>query len=1315
MYPGTKKRKNAVVGQSVVSTEQTNDNAKPQQQEQKRPKRSRDEIDNVSDTKNAIDRINDDAATTTTNNNNNSNNITYLEEQKTIHGITLQAWRQRRDQILTQREAAIVTKRELLDQRDKILIRQKNLEETRMKHISLQSNLIESLNKSRERLRRLTILLQEEEQEQEVSANDENDDDDVIRSKQKLQLSESDCTTSREELEDVDNNDGVVDDHQIQQGRQEQNISTKQQELENSSPSFSQHYHHHLPLAYNPYRINNSNKQLIRYHSFLGEEGKKTFSHPRRRSLLGFLPYLDATQVGEYLTLMLREAKTFDDEINNNQDLEKSLRRKLLENTCLDILLLTSSTTTSHIEEKSKLDTTNNNVVIDLTEDNSVNDDNKGDDDDNIVDSKLYSINPNISLCPYEMDGVCADDLCPYQHTSKDTKVMARERLPLPSLSSFLSATPIGTEKKPKNGKTQQKTSTIVATVKTNTETAITTLEATTEKNNEYEGLLGGTEEREDQDENVFGREEDLMMLPPSNSPGDSDEENENDSDDELDRGNDSDDEAQEGSLPLSAPSSMNQDTDLKTRNCDKGAFWWGGKLPSSRKPSLPTDETDTPCKKVELSITDILKETFGIVIHTMKRSETTTTTTDRLEVKGMLLLNVDASDKILNWLETLGRLVDASRLAMHGGLDCVALTVSRMYKGDGFLKDLTFDGDSDHLHSLIAFFKLMESQAEVSWFHERESQLSCFQTAFATQIGMSILSWSLGTKWKTLHLADEGGNRTEEKTTSTQSVSLEAICKICWDIMRRPPIKNAYRMRSFDGEELKRLLLKDASKDNPAANSIDQLKNLKHLILWAQKQFAIPPYDKLHLSDQLLEERLKETWLICRKFLRDYQESSSIEQFDFELQCLKVVIVMGYAIFGSLTSFASAAADGARKKDRKWILISSHSGSNLAAWTILDGSIVRILKELRKHTADIPLLDLALAPLYSCSVASASFLRNYSAAQQRLVDCLKRTTFSDMLSYSELLWSQLVQLRMSLPNESTSSVSVASNLLTGKKPSKRDDDFSWEQSSVVKEETRLLVSKLESTGINLRHVVLWGDWMLSLMIQNNDDADNQNSSTKLLLLLQADTPNKSDDSTSIHMKKDLQRLQNLSINAGRTYPPITPLPQLPLFLLHAGHFLTDLNLNMCGLNHLPRSFGLYFPNLKRMNLSHNELTELPESFQNMTRRMKFLEEFYTDHNRLESLPSNIFSNTTGTTSSSSGSGLSSLQQTSSPLRILDLSYNRLTSIPSLVATTLTHLEVLELNNNLLIDLTMMDLSRLALKLPTLREMTHENQKDVKE
>jgi len=676
---------------------------------------------------------------------------------------------------------------------------------------------------------------------------------------------------------------------------------------------------------------------------------------------------------------------------------------------------------------------------------------------------------------------------------------------------------------------------------------------------------------------------------------------------------------------------------------------------------------------------------------------------------------------KIMDWFKTLGRLVDASRLALHGGLDCIAITISRMNRGGSLFKDQ------------VAFLELMKIQTEVSWFYEKESfQFSCFQTSFVTQMGMSILSWSLGAKWRTLHLVNGEGNQTK-KNLFSHLITLEAVCKECWDALRQPTVKNTNTMPLFDREELKRLLWKDTPQniitpiglqnkfhgnDNYAANSVDQLSNLKCVILWAQEKFAIPSYNKLQASDQRLEERLNDVWLVARKFLLKYQKSGSLEQSNFDLQCLKVVVVMAYAIIGCLTSFASAVAGGLRNRDRNWRLSSSHSGSNLAAWTLLDVSIVRILKDLRRHIANVPLLDLALAPLYSCSIASVSFLRNYSAAQHRLEDCLKmrsRNTSFNMLSYSELMWSQLVQLRMSLPNESTTNSCIVENLPTGMKPSQRDDCFSWEPSLTVKEENRLLIAKLKSTGIYLRHVVLLGDWMLSL-IQANDAVNSTTS--KKLLMLQTDTSSETNQSAMIYMKKDLRRLQNLSTSIGRAYPPPSPLPQLPLFLLYSGHSLRGLNLDRCCLDRLPRSFGLYFPNLEKLNLAHNELKELPESFQNMCQRMNFLQEFHANHNRLESLPSNIFSNTTGISSTVGSSPMafgSSLQKVqTSPLRILNLSYNRLTLIPSLVATTLTHLEVLKINNNLLVDVTMIDLSRVVLKLPMLREMTHENQNHIK-
>ena len=49
-------------------------------------------------------------------------------------------------------------------------------------------------------------------------------------------------------------------------------------------------------------------------------------------------------------------------------------------------------------------------------------------------------VDPHVTLCPYEISGVCVDPYCSYQHLGNRPLgcVLPREFLPLPSLQSFM-------------------------------------------------------------------------------------------------------------------------------------------------------------------------------------------------------------------------------------------------------------------------------------------------------------------------------------------------------------------------------------------------------------------------------------------------------------------------------------------------------------------------------------------------------------------------------------------------------------------------------------------------------------------------------------------------------------------------------------------------------------------------------------------------------------------------------------------------------------------------------------------------------------
>jgi hypothetical protein len=149
-----------------------------------------------------------------------------------------------------------------------------------------------------------------------------------------------------------------------------------------------------------------------------GEEKEERSASPMKtRDLYVMLPGLPAVSIEPILLISVREASASDHldnasaNLNTDRDV-RSHRRDLLWNTCLDLLQW---------------------GCPDDDDDNDTHQEEKDLHDDPPVTQTLSMLDPNVSLCPYELSGVCADDFCPYQHMDKGS-MLPRERLILPSL-----------------------------------------------------------------------------------------------------------------------------------------------------------------------------------------------------------------------------------------------------------------------------------------------------------------------------------------------------------------------------------------------------------------------------------------------------------------------------------------------------------------------------------------------------------------------------------------------------------------------------------------------------------------------------------------------------------------------------------------------------------------------------------------------------------------------------------------------------------------------------------------------------------------
>jgi hypothetical protein len=1114
-----------------------------------------------------------------------NSDILNLEEHVKLHEATLAAWRQRRDQILVDQELASSRKQQFLNQRARIQERKAMLMQSQEKNSSLQQSLQDSLLKSRERLQRLTTL-EAMIEEQGAGKNEE------------IEQGEGDAQGNPslpDENDVIASSDKVIHTETRFEHGTDTGIKCNGEENHSTQTFISS-----LPMVEKLDRFNS----LQHYHSGRSKRSSK------QRTVVPFLPSLEANRVEEYLLVSQREGNALD---VNNSDLSTSDRRKLLDNTCLDIFMLAT------INSKRAMHSTSPTA--------------KG------ISAKTTFLDPNLSLCPYELAGVCADDLCPYQHTVKQPNIIARERLPLPDTKSLLR---------------QNEGTTILAKQAESNALGQSNPPAEKEEvfNRAEENGNAGDSSNSDLHEvdgsNDSGLEEEFMVLPPAGGVSESE-----DGEEEMASENSVGSDDNEASLPISG-FSTNQ---LKPHStCERIGFWWEDELSSSPPGS-------------SLSISSILKDLFGIVLHQVPL----VTNEIRIEVIGTLLShnNCETATDTVDICKILGRLVDALRLCVHAGRFDVAKPICEAFHGGRMLAS----GENESLVRILG--NALQRQVHTAWDFGEDSSLSLFELELNVQANMAMISWLLQAAGH--HLEECPKTERNERSLHLAWLS-EAISDLDGDFFGAP-VDLLEGNFSFHMQELKTFFTLDEHSKWQKAQLDVQIEQMKGLCRWARLAFLSIE------ADDTLTQRLVQLWTRLRIFLNKlHSAGSDDENRPFcdtlkNLQELKVSVAMGIAILGCLSLLASNS--------------SGENGNEFSEWHALDEAIYTILKSMPRELRQTPMLELVMTPMYAASTAASAFLRHYSTSQQRLENYLhltfpplKHSPTSTLLSHSELLWSQLIQLRMSLPGESPfvlhePSYNNGNNPLTI-----QAKNSPWEPSVAVKDTNRLIRQKIELLEILMHHVVLWGDELLL--------AEVDHSKTHLLLHCASSDGDEIFEPASFNWNEQFgHRLQGGDTYA-QSYYPLSPLPFQVLIL---GHVFVQLNLSHASLHCIPQSFGLYFPNTKTLDLSHNRLKNLPDSFRYLQKQMESLEIFLLNHNLLETLPDEIFSIT--------GKGS---QLRSSHIRVWNVSHNRLKNLPPLVPNAVACLEELWLDHNCLTDMTIVDLSRLAIKLPTLRHLTYDHQ-----
>eukprot|EP00934_Nitzschia_sp_Nitz4_P007081 Nitzschia sp. Nitz4//scaffold208_size52459//1522//4915//NITZ4_006804-RA/size52459-augustus-gene-0.5-mRNA-1//-1//CDS//3329541633//7071//frame0 len=550
--------------------------------------------------------------------------------------------------------------------------------------------------------------------------------------------------------------------------------------------------------------------------------------------------------------------------------------------------------------------------------------------------------------------------------------------------------------------------------------------------------------------------------------------------------------------------------------------------------------------------------------------------------------------------LRLFAGLIDSIRLSIHAGRFDLALKAS--------LSCVAWNRDKPAW--LVSIAQRLQATANNAFVSRGGGSLSFVRSQFTNQASLAFLSLHLSLACSSIGY----GNAAQPRTPLFHDAVLACIDSLLeseasTDFVTTKPVDDLKVVLSS--------IVSVSTNESTEDTSIvirDRFIVLKVAMEWIQKNINPSTIRESMVHERRLHD-LFDSFRTCLSKKEDY------DQINF----VSVVVLFGLATLGILEYLSAEASE----RDPP----PPSLASDLAVWTGVISDTLRSLSKGNSNLEKMPFLDLLLAPLHAAIVSANVFLRQYDRAfnhlQDRLSQEITHTRPTSLLQFSELLWSQFLQLRMALPSGNVNTIPAK-----GEKGKVKSKEFQWALSKAVTADNWRLVAKLEYLGIYLHHISLWGDSIL-LQAWNGPPSEKETSLSQILsLIFQSGQP-----STSLQLSLDL---------APEEEPPSnqkvdSQISRVPLSLLLAGETLLDLNLSGCSLGALPPSFGLYFPKLISLDISKNQLISIPLSFH----RMICLCTLNVSYNRLTKL---------------------SGEELMASLTVFDLSHNHLTTAAATAA-----------------------------------------------